>query len=458
MSGKNNTGWRIVLIVFIVLVILFGVSFLPLSKWSGGRLSDFNLLGDVLKINLPEEDVAETDIDPMLAAEMEVDSRMIDTSAVDDQNRPLIAIQPNKENEMVIIEDYTESGKGLSRLRQALKEPRLARIAVIGDSYIEGDIFTEDLREMLQNKHGGRGVGYVNMHSEFPGFRKSVRQGGGKGWKEFAANSRHDSAYMSLSQHYYKLQSPTESTYEGSDSYSNIDSWNKSQFLFISPNDANITVETSAGVQTIPVTGALEIQAIALKGNTSKFNVKTADKSIVGLGVWLTDTTGVNVDCMSSRGFSGVTLAKVNRRLSEQMARHIDYDLIILEFGINAMSPQQTNFNVYRKKMEGVIAHVRECYPDADILLLGIGDRGSKKGTEVHSMTSAPYMVSAQREAARRARCLFWDTREAMGGEDAIVNWVRQGWANTDYVHLNHKGGKQLAMPLFKAIEHNLEK
>ena len=140
------------------------------------------------------------------------------------------------------------------------------------------------------------------------------------------------------------------------------------------------------------------------------------------------------------------------------MARHIDYDLIILEFGINAMSPQQTNFNVYRKKMEGVIAHVRECYPDADILLLGIGDRGSKKGTEVHSMTSAPYMVSAQREAARRARCLFWDTREAMGGEDAIVNWVRQGWANTDYVHLNHKGGKQLAMPLFKAIEHNLEK
>jgi hypothetical protein len=87
---------------------------------------------------------------------------------------------------------------------------------------------------------------------------------------------------------------------------------------------------------------------------------------------------------------------------------------------------------------------------------MGIGDRGSKRGTEVHSMSSCKYMVDAQREAARRARCLFWDTREAMGGEDAIVEWVRQGWANKDYIHLNHKGSPHLAEPLFNAIQINL--
>ena len=89
---------------------------------------------------------------------------------------------------------------------------------------------------------------------------------------------------------------------------------------------------------------------------------------------------------------------------------------------------------------------------------MGIGDRGQKRGGEYHSMSVCKTMVDAQREAARNARCLFYDTREAMGGEDAIVNWVRQGYANKDYIHLNIKGGRQLARPLFNAIKHNLEK
>ncbi|MFQ8804906.1 MAG: hypothetical protein ACLR8Y_07075 [Alistipes indistinctus] len=37
---------------------------------------------------------------------------------------------------------------------------RPVRIAVLGDSFIEGDIITADLREQLQNLCGGRGVGF----------------------------------------------------------------------------------------------------------------------------------------------------------------------------------------------------------------------------------------------------------------------------------------------------------
>ena len=58
--------------------------------------------------------------------------------------------------------------------------------------------------------------------------------------------------------------------------------------------------------------------------------------------------------------------------------------------------------------------------------------------------------------SARKAGCLFYDTRESMGGNDAIVDWVRQGLANKDYIHLTHKGGKKLAEPLFNAIKTNV--
>ena len=41
----------------------------------------------------------------------------------------------------------------------------LVRKAVFGDSFIEADIFTADLREMLQKRFGGCGVGFVTITS-----------------------------------------------------------------------------------------------------------------------------------------------------------------------------------------------------------------------------------------------------------------------------------------------------
>ena len=51
-------------------------------------------------------------------------------------------------------------------------------------------------------------------------------------------------------------------------------------------------------------------------------------------------------------------------------------------------------------------------------------------------------MIS-QRDIARNSRCIFWDTREAMGGENSIVDWANANpsRANKDYIHLTHSGG-----------------
>ena len=97
------------------------------------------------------------------------------------------------------------------------------------------------------------------------------------------------------------------------------------------------------------------------------------------------------------------------------------------------------------------------CNPGAALPVRGVGARGKNRGGAVHSMSVAPAMIAAQRDAARRAHCLFWDTREAMGGEDAIVEWSRQGLANKDYIHLTHKGGARLADELFNAIQQCLK-
>lgn len=90
-------------------------------------------------------------------------------------------IQIRKEPErihdgVVLFEDYSGNESGLNHLCNALSnsENSPVRIAFLGDSFIEADILTQDIREELQSHFGGRGVGYVPMTSMTAGFRRTV--------------------------------------------------------------------------------------------------------------------------------------------------------------------------------------------------------------------------------------------------------------------------------------------
>ncbi len=462
MKIKSSTPFIVILIAFILIVI---ASQLPLSRWSDGRLKDFSLLSDIVmeKVDSINDVSSESneDIDPeLLKAQsgMKLQKNPVNvTDSIEKIDTIVSPVKPSRVGDLVMIEDYTANSAGLSHLRSALASGKLARIAFVGDSYIEGDIFSQDFRELMQNAYGGQGVGFVNMHTDFPGFRKSVKQGG-TGWKTFMANKKAENKYLDIAEQYAVPTGEATSTYAGTSSFSHTGSWSRSRFLFIAPEGGSVSVKTGDSEwEERNISPSESVQCIEVAEEISKFALKTSTKSLIGLGVWLDATSGVSVDCMSSRGFSGITLSRVNSSLCRQMAQYINYDLIILEFGINAMSAKQKDYSIYSSRMVDVINHIRNCYPAADILLLGVGDRGEKSGSQVKSMTAAQYMISAQRDAARRAHCLFWDTREAMGGEGAVVSWSASGLINKDYIHLTHKGGARLAQELFNSVQFSLK-
>ncbi len=493
MRPKSDSSGRAVWIIVLGVFTLFILSFVDFSKHTDGVIKNYDLFGDILIDTAVDtldsyDPLADTgDIDPELLKAMDeaeneaVDKTEPENVLTDNENQvktsddndngnesgasyvtvsesesepepELPPVKPNRNGETVLIENYSQSG--LAPLRNALRPGNLARIAVIGDSYIEGDIFTQNLRELMQTHYGGAGVGYMNMHSEFPGFRRSVRQSG-SGWVERSAAKRHKNQYMSLSEQYFLATSHSTSNYKGVSALKHIDEWNRSMFLFVAPMGATIKAKTSDAEawETFEFVGSNDVQALLVEGRTSEFNLSTSTDSLVALGVWLDSETGVSVDCMSSRGYSGITLSNISVELCRQMSKYVDYDLIVLEFGINAMSAKQRNYSVYSSRMVKSIERIRECYPNAAILLMGIGDRGEKRGSTVHSMSTAPLMIEAQRDAARKAGVMFWDTREAMGGEDAIVDWSRNGYANKDYIHLTHKGGGVLAERFFQSLQ-----
>lgn len=459
MNDKQAGSPLTVIIVAVVALVV--LSMLPWDDLSGHRLKSFNLLSDLV----PQSDktyITHENIDPELAAltVSPTDSVSADTAGIAADNVAYVALPddfsaPVDAAGNVLVEDY--SGHGLADLSQRLasSSSRRVRIAVIGDSYIEGDIFTQDIRARLQDIYGGRGVGYMAAHSNFPGFRQSVRQQS-SGWTERDMRHIGSDPIKPLSGVYYRADGPAEVTYKGSSRPAHADGWSRSTVLFIAPAGGSITLDTPAGQVTHAVSASPDVQAVSCEGETDRLTVKSDIAGLKMLGAWLETPTGIVLDCMSMRGNSGITHRKIDAGTARQMRGWIDYDLIIFQYGINALSSEQRDYSTYASVMAGAVEHVRELYPEAVIMIMGIGDRGQKQGTDVHSLSTAPAMVRAQRDIARRTGSLFWDTRAAMGGDDASVDWHRRKLVNADYIHLNHKGGAALAEIFVNSLQSSL--
>ena len=458
------------IILFTSLLVLFGLS---LIKWTdltkseshkGGFIKDFNLFSDLLP-----EDTAVTDvnvfIDPALIKAQEQASKDKINDSISKEffkgcfiDSAVIPVKEHVVNGKVIIEDYTLAQDGFSKLKKALanRSDEVVRIGVIGDSYIEGDIFTQHIRELLQDKFGGNGVGFVSLDCNTRNFRKTVKHNA-SGWEISLFGDKVNSNYFALSGIFCKTNGLATASYFGSTSLKHLENWNQSNFLFISPRSGSVEVNVGNGWEKHIISGSSKVQCISISKSTNKFEIKTTPSSLIGLGVWLHDNSGITVDCMSLRGNSGITHAGVNKEIAHQMNNHIDYDLIIVEYGLNALTATRKDYTFYADYMVKVVNHLRSCYPNADILMLGGGDRGVKKGSEICSMATVANLIVSQREAARRTQCLFWDTREAMGGNNAIVSWCKNNDVNKDYIHLSTKGGERLANLFVEALLNSID-
>ena len=82
------------------------------------------------------------------------------------------------------------------------KKKKKIRIAYFGDSMIEGDLITQDLRKMLQDYFGGSGVGFVPVTSIVAGFRQTVTHTFSSNWEDVNYISRNKvAAQLFLSGH-----------------------------------------------------------------------------------------------------------------------------------------------------------------------------------------------------------------------------------------------------------------
>ena len=357
----------------------------------------------------------------------------------------------------------------LAALRQTKADGHKTRIAYFGDSMIEGDLITGDLRNSLQTAFGGSGVGYVPITSITAEFRSTIHQTFSSDWREYNLVSPElPAAYpLGISGHVFLPHvagAPTDSSTSSAESW--VDFQTSRQFaplrrfaearLFYGPGAGGDQVLATTDGHAVPhaLAGSQAVNELLLKPGTPARHLRLAFATHAPrpvYGVSFEEEQGITLDNFSFRGNSGMSLTRIPPRQLAAFGQVQPYDLIILHYGVNVASAKVKSYTFYERAMTRVVDRMQRAFPRASILIVGMSDKSSRSEGEFTTDPSVPLLLAAQQRVARRNHVAFWNLFEAMGGENSMVSWVEDSpaLANKDYTHVNSRGARRIADLLY---------
>ncbi|MDE6070579.1 MAG: hypothetical protein K2F92_06930 [Alistipes sp.] len=461
-----------------LVAVLTAVSFIPPQSFGRVKLRRANIFSDIAVFDdtaTPETAPALFDEEEFRVDLAEVVER-IEAEAVpahvptlyewcaqpDTTTRRPIRIDTVHRKRVVPIEEFdTERCDGMQAFYDTLlTSRRTVRIAVLGDSFIEGDILTADLRERLQERYGGGGTGFAPMASPLTAFRRTVKTVS-KGWSAHNIMQRKKTPPTLRDKFYVSgwvcQATPGASTrWEATDYRRRLCECSCGRIFFLSPNDSRLEVTVNDSLRReFAVEGDAAVRQIAVTApriGSLTFRVVSGAEEFVGYGAVL-EGRGVTVDNYSIRSNNGQAMFWTDPSIDAQIDAMLDYDLVILQYGLNIMQTGVHDYTNYGLKIEKMIAFVRECFPGAAVLVLGVSDRSVRTENGFRPMDAIPHMLACQRRAARNARAAFWSTYDAMRMQGGMARFVQNGWAGKDFTHINYAGGSRIAWALADAFD-----
>lgn len=363
-------------------------------------------------------------------------------------------------------DDYTFFDGVFHDFERGRREGKVYRVAHYGDSQIEMDRLSAELRDALQERFGGEGTGMFPARSNVPS--ASILKSANGGMIHYTMYG--DSLTRRAPHNRYGVMAQLTQL-NGSGTISMRPTGSKTAFaraktfsrvsLLLGHNSdqfkATLMMDTlkmepkilekdtlGAVLLTWDLPGPSGRAAISLKGNAEIYGVMTDGKG------------GVAVDNIPLRGCSGTIFTRIDENV---MTRSFDLDdtrLIILQFGGNYM-PVATSARMiegYQEKIANQIRYFHRVAPKAKILFIGPSDMGKSVGGRIVTWPRLPEMVSALKATALKNGAAYWDLYGVMGGENSMVNWVKHNppYAGPDYIHFTPKGARIVGDALARTL------
>lgn len=354
----------------------------------------------------------------------------------------------------------------------------LVRVVHYGDSQIEGDRMTGYLRQKFQERFGGKGIGFVPAKKVSNVSLPVILENTGD-WSRYTIYGKRDTAIKhnkyvpsgSLARFSPVLADTVKKTYEAAIVISHNATSYKSAFQFTklkvllsniqSTLIAELTVDDQpSGMNILGISDELTQLEWTLPETHENIKIEfTSESSPDVLGFLLDPAAGIVFDNIPMRGSSGTDFTRMDAAQLGSYFRTQNVKLVIYQFGVNVVPIEHEDYTFYENWVYSQLAFLKRLSPELCILVVGVSDMSKKVEGKYVSFPNIVKIRDAQRKAAFKAGCAFWDTYEAMGGENSMPSWVNADptLASPDYTHFNHSGAQIIARMLYKALMSDYE-
>lgn len=330
------------------------------------------------------------------------------------------------------------------------------RILHYGDSQLEGDRISSDLRERFQASFGGSGVGMVP--AVLRGGSMTLAQSSSQELPRYFAYNMGDHlsdgrygimcqvAHLNGSAQFTfrttELEGvPHSKTFERA---TMVCSGSGSATLIA--GDAHVEMRDGSGSSD----KGLKFLSATLPSPVKKASISARGKMEI-FGVMLDASTGISLDNVAMRGCSGTVFTITQRSTLEPFFNHENVRLIILQYGGNSVPymNKEKSIQGYKNSMIAQVKLFQSMAPKAKILFVGPADMSTNVKGEKQTYPQLEPTIKILKEVCAETGIAYWDLYEAMGGHNSMIKWVESNLAGKDYLHFTREGASKVADMLY---------
>ena len=352
--------------------------------------------------------------------------------------------------------DNAEGKNALLTFFQALDKASdsLFHVWYYGDSQIEGDRITQDLRLLLQKRFGGSGQGLITLN-DVASYRYIETKT--KGLAKYNVFINRKTSGFGFNGVKYKA-AVTDTVQTGS--YATLKifpglSFQRAYLFYGNSKAGKITTTIDKNkTQTIDIPenqamGKVLLSNAPFKEITVQFNLPGTDL----YGYVLEGNKGIYLDNCGIRGHSGDGLFNIQNAAIQQQASAFNTKLIVFQYGNNAIPyikgeqhAAQVGNEFYK-----LFVKFKKALPNVSILVVSGGDMGRIIDEKAVSYPQAATLALELEKAAAKAGCAYFDLYALMQREGGIAGWVKKGRASLDG-HLSAYGQQFFANALYNEL------
>lgn len=396
--------------------------------------------------------------------------------SVSDSSADFIPETPVDYNDACAAQLISDPAHALDHFYAALgrtdgkKAKAITRITHYGDSPITNDGITGTARQLLQERFGDAGHGFILIDRPWAwyGHQAITFTSGGDWLSDSFMNPRVRDGAFGLGGVTFRAEGPGKSARfapatEGDTgkSFSRMEVYYLAQpgggQFSVSVNSAN--TQNVATLSNTPRSGFFEIKADKADQNgANTFEVKSLIGSVRLFGAVLeNDGPGVVYDSLGVNGaYAGLLETVMNQQHWAEQLQHRKPDLVVLNYGTNeseyAADAQMVR---YENELREVVHRVHLALPEASILIISPMDRGKHApGGKVVTLDSIPKIVEMQQRVARDSGCGFFNMFAAMGGHGTMARWHanKKHLVGADLTHPNADGAEMVGVLIYEAL------